>query len=204
MAHALVLTRVQTFNVQPPSQYSSFRSPFLCSAMRASFVAMFLLVASAVTPAFSAPIEYAVGTCNLAIFTDFFAAFVRTPLPPSRATGAQAGDGKVKIPSFARYTDLFVAVRTVLSTSRATGFLAQDGKVKIPRFAIFTDLFVAVRTVLTPSRATGALARDGKVEIPSFYAMATSARWGCEIAKNIIAGTHLFALLLRLDAWILA
>ena len=74
LAHTLVLTRVQTFIVQPPS---SFHASFLYYAMqiRAFSVAMFLLVASVITPAFSAPIEYAVDICNLAIFTDLFVAF---------------------------------------------------------------------------------------------------------------------------------
>ena len=69
--------------------------------IRAFSVAMFLLVASAITPAFSAPIEYAVGTCNLAIFTDLFVAF-GTLNWKTRIT-AEARDSKVKSLASARW-----------------------------------------------------------------------------------------------------
>jgi hypothetical protein len=104
--------------------------------MRAFIVATILLVASAVTPAFSVPIEYAVGTCNLAIFTDLFVAFVRAPLTPRRATLTQAGDSKGEIPSFAIFTDLFVALVGTLTLTRNTTPEAREKncKAKIPSF----------------------------------------------------------------------
>ena len=66
--------------------------------IRAFSVAMFLIVASAITPAFSASIEYAVSTCNLAIFIDLFVAFVRT-LKWTLTAEARDQKSKVKIPS---------------------------------------------------------------------------------------------------------
>ena len=69
--------------------------------IRAFSVAMFLIVASAITPAFSASIEYAVSTCNLAIFIDLFVAFVRTlKWTHSAEARGQEQKSKVKIPNF--------------------------------------------------------------------------------------------------------